>query len=91
MLDPGRIINCRPPGREATEGEKHRRTHIQADEARGRAWLPWHSNKQDRGLKPHKVRPDGSIVEIGDLATPARERRKPKAISSHQWAGAKRV
>ncbi len=80
-----------------TEGEEHReimtsplddvRQHVQRDEAKGRAWLPWRSHGCNHGLRPHKIGPDGSVQEIGDLSLKATPRRKPKSVSTRQWTG----
>jgi hypothetical protein len=65
-----------------TKGEKHRRAP-RSDESGARVWLNWKAYGRDRGLKPHVVNPDGSIIEMHN---PAPEpRRKPKAVSSRQW------
>jgi len=87
------------PGTEETEGEEHRkiliappddsRRDIPRDEAKGRAWLPWRSHGCEHGLRSHEIAPDGSIKEIGDLYQKVGLRRKPKAVSSQQWAGAR--
>jgi hypothetical protein len=70
---------------EAIEGVEHLREHISCDECRNSAWLIWKSNGCEHGLKSHKVNPDGSIKEIGDLAP--QKRKKPKGVSSRQWEG----
>jgi hypothetical protein len=88
------------PGTEETEGEERRkiltvppegvRQHVPSDEAKGRTWLPWRSHDCDHGLRSHKVGLDGSVQEIGDLSQKIAPRRKPKAVSSRQWAEARR-
>ena len=83
--DKSNTANCLQPGLGATEGEKHRRAHIPRDDARGLAWLSWQSHGLEHGMKPHKVGPDGSVQEIGDRASEAARRRKPKVVSSSQW------
>ena len=67
---------------ETGKGEKHRRAHIPRDEARGLAWLPWKSHGREHGLHLHKVGPDGSVQEIGDLAL--KPKPKPEAIRMRQ-------
>ncbi len=79
------------------EGEEHRkiliappddtRQHIQRDKAKSRAWLPWRSHGCDHGLRSHKIGPDGSVQEIGDLSPKTAQRRKPKSVSTRQWTG----
>jgi DNA repair photolyase len=90
MPDPiGAIILPGPRTRD-TEGIKHlrviegkkKRFHIPKCECERKAILPWKSNGCDHGLKKHKVEPDGSMEEMGDLAlTSQLEKRKPKPKS----------
>lgn len=65
-----------------TEGEK---CPVSSAEARGLTWLPWSSNKQEHGLKLHKIAKNGYVYETGDR--PTEPKRKSKAVSSRQFAG----
>lgn len=71
------------PSTRGIEGEEHRRAP-RSDEVVGKAWLPWKAYGRARGLKAHRVAADGAVQEIHDPAP--KPRRRPKSISSSQWA-----
>jgi hypothetical protein len=88
MPDPYLIANRLLLGREATEGEKHRRAYISPEEPRGRAWLPWKSHRCEHGLRLHKVGSDGLVQEIEDKSGQVVTKKKPRRLAPGSGRGA---